>query len=69
MTLFFILGLLAGICIVSVFLAGKIMAYRKELLLAKKSLRRLEKYNAHLQHSIYENGVKGAQTLEFTPSA
>lgn len=53
--IYFTLGLIAGISIVSVYLAGKLVSYRREMMLAKSSLTRMEKYNADLQNSINES--------------
>ena len=55
MLLSFILGSIAGIILISVSMFSKLMHYRQETQLMKKSVENLESLNAELQFQSYEH--------------
>jgi hypothetical protein len=55
MLLYFILGSIAGIILIGVAIFPKLMKYRQEVLLMKKSVEQLESLNAELQFQSYEH--------------
>lgn len=52
---YFILGSLVGIILIGVALFPKLMQYRQEVSLMKKSVEQLESLNAELQFQSYEH--------------
>lgn len=55
MLLYFILGSIAGIILIGVSMFPKLLKYRQEVSLMKKSVEQLESLNAELQYQSYEH--------------
>jgi hypothetical protein len=55
MLLYFILGSIAGIILLGFTIFPKLMQYKQEVTLMKKSVEQLESLNALLQFQSYEN--------------
>jgi hypothetical protein len=54
MMYFFIAGLFCGGSLALIVLVGKLFSYRKQLLIARSSLERLERHNSDLQLQLHE---------------